>query len=254
MSRHARTPGGSGDPDTPGHRARRRGSGVPRLVAVLCGTALAAGTCAVLTGVLPLPPGAPAVLAPTQVPAQVPTAGVAAAAALFPAGPSTRPPATATASVSVSARPRPRPRPSAAHAAVAADRLAPADSRVADAQQQILALVNTRRSEHGCGALTASAPLNQLAENYSTEMGTENFFSHTDPAGRTPWDRAKAMGITNLGGENIAMGQQTPQAVMTAWMNSSGHRANILDCAYHSLGVGVYYAEGGPWWTQDFGF
>jgi len=238
MSRHARTPGGSGDPTAPGHRARRRGSRVPRLVAVLCGTALAAGTAAVLTGILPSAQGAPAGLASAQAPAT----GVPAVPASLPATPSTSSPA------------KPKPRPSAVRAVAAADRLAPANSRVADAQQQILALVNTQRSEHGCGALTASGPLNQLAENYSTEMGTENFFSHTDPAGRTPWDRARAMGITDLGGENIAMGQQTPQAVMAAWMNSSGHRANILDCAYHSLGVGVYYAEGGPWWTQDFGF
>jgi len=132
--------------------------------------------------------------------------------------------------------------------------LAPAqDAQVAWAQGQVLGLVNADRSEHGCGPLSASAPLNQLAESYSTEMGTEDFFSHTDPAGRTPWDRARAMGIANLGGENIAMGQLTPQAVMSAWMHSSGHRANILDCAYHSLGVGVYYG-GGPWWTEDFGF
>ncbi|MBC3844114.1 hypothetical protein GXW82_39770 [Streptacidiphilus sp. 4-A2] len=127
------------------------------------------------------------------------------------------------------------------------------DARVADAQGQVLALVNAQRAAHGCGALTGSAQLNQLAESYSTEMAVEGFFSHTDPAGRTPWDRARAMGITDLGGENIAMGQPTPQAVMTAWMNSPRHRANILNCAYHSLGVGVYYAGGGPWWTEDFG-
>ena len=86
-------------------------------------------------------------------------------------------------------------------------------------------------------------------------MAVRNFFDHTDPDGKSPWDRAKVLGITDLGGENIAMGQQTPDDVMTAWMNSAGHRANILNCTYHSLGVGVYYAAtGGPWWTQDFGF
>ena len=127
-------------------------------------------------------------------------------------------------------------------------------AQVADAQQQILVLVNARRAKHGCAALTASAQLNGLAESYSTEMGTEDFFSHTDPSGRTPWDRARALGISDLGGENIAEGQPTPRAVMSAWMSSSDHRANILDCRYHSLGVGVYYAEGGPWWTQEFGF
>jgi uncharacterized protein YkwD len=133
------------------------------------------------------------------------------------------------------------------------------DDRVTGVRQQILALVNARRARHGCGPLTASAPLDQLAESYSAEMGTGGFFSHTDPAGHTPWDRARAVGIANLGGENIAMGQQSPRSVMTAWMNSPGHRANILNCGYHSLGVGVYYGDGtgnggGPWWTQDFGY
>jgi uncharacterized protein YkwD len=130
---------------------------------------------------------------------------------------------------------------------------APVDIRVADAQGHVLALVNNQRTRHGCAALTGSAQLNQLAESYSTEMGVEGFFGHVDPAGRTPWDRARVIGITGLGGENIAVGQSTPQAVMAAWMSSPRHRANILDCAYHSLGVGVYYAEGGPWWTEEFG-
>ena len=117
--------------------------------------------------------------------------------------------------------------------------------------------MNAQRLRHGCGTLRASASLNRLAQSYSTEMGTLDFFSHTDPAGRTPWDRARAVGIADLGGENIAMGQQGPQSVMSAWMNSPGHRANILDCDYHSLGVGVFYGYGngsGPWWTEDFGF
>ena len=133
----------------------------------------------------------------------------------------------------------------------------PALAGVAGAQQQVLALVNSRRQRHGCGPLTASVPLTQLAQSYSTEMGTEDFFSHTDPAGRTPWDRAKAVGIANFGGENIAMGQQSPQSVMSAWMSSPGHRANILDCSYRTVGVGVYYGYdtgSGPWWTEDFGF
>jgi uncharacterized protein YkwD len=123
---------------------------------------------------------------------------------------------------------------------------------------QVLALVNDQRRRHGCPALAGSAPLATLAQDFSTEMAVEHFFSHTDPAGRTPWDRARALGITDLGGENIAMGQQTPAAVMAAWMDSAGHRANILDCRYRSLGVGVYFAgsstAGGPWWTEDFGF
>ena len=132
--------------------------------------------------------------------------------------------------------------------------LRPAGARVADARSDVVSLVNARRAQHGCGALSISGPLSELAQDYSTEMGTQNFFSHTDPAGRSPWDRARALGITNLGGENIAMGQPTPRAVVAAWMSSSGHRANILDCSYHTIGVGVYYGSGGPWWTEDFGY
>ena len=85
-------------------------------------------------------------------------------------------------------------------------------------------------------------------------MAARGFFDHTDPDGDTPWDRAAAAGISDLGGENIARGQADAQAVMEAWMNSPGHRANILNCDYRTLGVGVHVGAGGPWWTQDFGF
>jgi uncharacterized protein YkwD len=82
-------------------------------------------------------------------------------------------------------------------------------------------------------------------------MRDRGFFSHTDPDGLSPFDRGDRAGVTVLG-ENIAYGQPDPASVMTAWMNSPGHRANILDCSYTKLGVGVAYGPGGPWWTQDF--
>jgi uncharacterized protein YkwD len=85
-------------------------------------------------------------------------------------------------------------------------------------------------------------------------MAARGFFDHTDPDGKSPWDRASAAGISNLGGENIARGQADAQAVMTAWMNSPGHKANILNCDFKTLGVGVHFGAGGPWWTQDFGY
>lgn len=130
----------------------------------------------------------------------------------------------------------------------------PVTSALAAARAQILALVNEQRATAGCHPLTASTSLDRLAQNFSDEMAARDFFSHTDPDGKTPWDRAKALGISNLGGENIARGQSDPQAVMTAWMNSPGHRANILNCDFHTLGVGIHYGPGGPWWTQDFGY
>ncbi|MFG2559453.1 CAP domain-containing protein [Streptomyces sp. NPDC048496] len=122
------------------------------------------------------------------------------------------------------------------------------------AQAAVLALVNQERAKVGCSPVTASAPLTSLAQNFSDDMAARGFFDHTDPDGRTPWDRASKAGVTGLGGENIARGQADAQAVMDSWMNSKGHRANILNCDYKTLGVGVHFGSGGPWWTQDFGF
>lgn len=124
----------------------------------------------------------------------------------------------------------------------------------ASAQAAVLALVNQERAKVGCSPVTTSASLTALAQDFSEDMATRDFFSHTDPDGATPWDRAAAAGVEGLGGENIARGQADAQAVMDAWMASDGHRANILNCDYRTLGVGVHLGSGGPWWTQDFGF
>ncbi|MFK0285178.1 CAP domain-containing protein [Streptomyces sp. NPDC090499] len=127
-------------------------------------------------------------------------------------------------------------------------------SQEAVVEAEVLKLVNEERAKVGCSALSASSSLAKLAEAFSDDMAARDFFDHTDPDGKTPWDRAAAAGIANLGGENIARGQATAQAVMDAWMNSEGHRANILNCDFKTLGVGVHFGEGGPWWTQDFGY
>ncbi|MGW1622039.1 CAP domain-containing protein [Streptomyces sp. NPDC002172] len=127
-------------------------------------------------------------------------------------------------------------------------------SEEAVVEAEVLKLVNEERAKVGCSAVSASSSLTKLAEAFSDDMAARNFFDHTDPDGKTPWDRAAAAGISNLGGENIARGQATAQAVMDAWMNSEGHRANILNCDFKTLGVGVHFGEGGPWWTQDFGY
>ena len=258
--------------------SRRRPSRVPRTALAVCCTALAAGAGGIFSGVLPLPPGVPASVVVAGDPAgqkaiasQVPAGAGAPVAGRTPGrNPvggggghgSARP--TPSARTSPTAAPTPTPSPSATTAAPSASATPPstapsgsatASPVVGTAADQVLALVNAQRVQHGCAALTASAPLTALAQAFSVEMDVRNFFDHTDPDGKTPWDRAKALGITNLGGENIAMGQQTPEDVMTAWMNSPGHRANILNCSYHSLGVGVQFATGaGPWWTEDFGF
>ncbi|MGV9991865.1 CAP domain-containing protein [Streptomyces sp. NPDC003374] len=124
----------------------------------------------------------------------------------------------------------------------------------AAAEAQVLALVNEERAKVGCSPVAASSALTDLAEKFSRAMATQDFFDHTDPSGASPWDRAAELGISNLGGENIARGQADAEAVMEAWMNSPGHRANILNCDFKTLGVGVHFGSGGPWWTQDFGY
>ncbi|WP_329040899.1 CAP domain-containing protein [Streptomyces sp. NBC_00178] len=131
---------------------------------------------------------------------------------------------------------------------------APSSPASTSAQAAVLALVNEERAKVGCSPVTRSAPLTALAQAFSEDMAARDFFGHTDPDGATPWDRAAAAGVEGLGGENIARGQADAQAVMDAWMNSEGHRANILNCDYKTLGVGVHLGAGGPWWTQDFGF
>ncbi|MFJ4839173.1 CAP domain-containing protein [Streptomyces sp. NPDC088746] len=131
---------------------------------------------------------------------------------------------------------------------------APASPSATTAQAAVLTLVNQERAKVGCSPVTTSASLTALAQDFSEDMAARDFFGHTDPDGATPWDRAAAAGVQGLGGENIARGQADAQAVMDAWMNSDGHRANILNCDYKTLGVGVHLGSGGPWWTQDFGF
>ncbi|SEM37218.1 CAP domain-containing protein [Streptacidiphilus jiangxiensis] len=233
----------------------------------MAATAAAAGIGVVLSGALPMPPG----LSPGIAVAGDPAGAVGTPVAATTGGRSTHPtpigahpsrhpstpaaPTSTPSATSASASPIPSASPSMSVPPSASSSVsASASASTGTDQAAILTLVNAARAQHGCAPLAASAALTTLAQSFSDEMAARGFFSHTDPDGRTPWDRARALGITDLGGENIARGQQTPDEVMTAWLNSPGHRANILDCAYHSLGVGVFQGPGGPWWTQDFGF
>jgi uncharacterized protein YkwD len=124
----------------------------------------------------------------------------------------------------------------------------------AGVEAQVLALVNDQRSAAGCGLLSADGALAGVARAHSADMRDRGFFNHTNPSGESPSDRVTAAGIGNYGGENIAFGYPTAQAVMQAWMKSPGHRANILNCALQTMGVGVAYGgASGPYWTQVFG-
>ncbi|MFI8930936.1 sigma-70 family RNA polymerase sigma factor [Streptomyces sp. NPDC053474] len=120
--------------------------------------------------------------------------------------------------------------------------------------QQVLSLVNAERAKAGCGPLTHNSKLTTAAQRHSADMRSRNYFDHTSPDGTDPGQRITAAGYKwSTYGENIARGQQTAASVMDAWMNSEGHRANILNCSFKELGTGVEEGEGGPWWTQNFG-
>ena len=118
-------------------------------------------------------------------------------------------------------------------------------------EQEVVRLVNAERASHGLPALSIRADLCQYARVKSQDMHDSGYFSHTSPNYGSPFDMMKSFGITySHAGENIAMGYSTPEAVVSAWMNSEGHRANILSASYTELGVG-YVADGG-YWTQWF--
>ncbi|MEU2714255.1 sigma-70 family RNA polymerase sigma factor [Streptomyces sp. NPDC007205] len=123
-----------------------------------------------------------------------------------------------------------------------------------DTVDQVVALVNKERAAAGCGPLAEDPQLQKAAQGQSDDMAARHFFDHTNPDGADPGQRITAAGYRwSTYGENIAQGQQTAAAVMDSWMNSPGHRANILNCSFKDIGVGVHKGTGGPWWTQDFG-
>ena len=111
--------------------------------------------------------------------------------------------------------------------------------------------MNVERAKYGLAALTEDASLTRTARMKSQDMHDNRYFDHNSPTYGSPFDLMKAQGIRyRTAGENIAMGYATPEAVVSAWMNSSGHRANILNASYTKIGVG--YVANGNYWTQHF--
>jgi uncharacterized YkwD family protein len=114
---------------------------------------------------------------------------------------------------------------------------------------QVVSLVNEQRAEAGLQPLTVDQPLADMALDKAKDMYSNNYFSHTSPTYGSPFDMMEDYGIPfSYAGENIAMGQRTPQEVMTAWMNSEGHRENILNPNFTKIGVASY----NNYWVQDF--
>lgn len=122
-------------------------------------------------------------------------------------------------------------------------------------EEQVFQLVNQQRQNQGLAAYACDAKAVLVARNYSKLMCDTGHFSHYGPDGSTPWSRLKAGGVSfQTAGENIAAGQSTPQSVMNSWMNSSGHRANILSGSFAYIGVGYDNCGKGykHYWTQVF--
>ena len=118
----------------------------------------------------------------------------------------------------------------------------------------VVAITNSVRARAGCGPVTPSARLSNAAWQHSRDMAGRGYFSHGSPGGGSPGSRVRAAGYRwSTYGENIAWGQPDARTVMNAWMNSPGHRANILNCRFRNVGVAVAYdSRGVPFWTQDF--
>ncbi|MFK9095334.1 CAP domain-containing protein [Bacillus salipaludis] len=118
-------------------------------------------------------------------------------------------------------------------------------------EQKVVDLTNHERAKNGLPALKVDLTLSKMAHEKSRDMSANGYFSHTSPTYGSPFDMMKKYGITyRYAGENIAMGQRTPEEVVKAWMNSEGHRKNILSPNFNYIGVG--YVSQGNYWTQEF--
>jgi uncharacterized protein YkwD len=116
---------------------------------------------------------------------------------------------------------------------------------------QVLVLVNQERGDRSLSTLNWHGGLAQVAFEHSWDMDMRGFFDHTNPCGEEPWDRVSQAGISwTVIAENIARGQTTAMEAMTVWMNSSGHRANILDSRMTHCAIGVYQGPTQTYWTM----
>lgn len=127
-------------------------------------------------------------------------------------------------------------------------------SSVNSMEKQVASLTNSERKAAGLGSLTLDSQLSKLARMKAEDMAKKGYFSHTSPTYGSAFDMMKKYGVSyRTAGENIAKGQKTPEAVMNGWMNSSGHRANILSSAYTHIGVGYAKdSKGNTYWVQIF--
>jgi uncharacterized protein YkwD len=133
-------------------------------------------------------------------------------------------------------------------------RLVGGDGQRKRLEDQVARMVNDVRAKAGLWRLATDERLRKSARGHGADMADRDYFAHQSPDGGTPFDRMLSAGYPHGAAENIARGQQKPQEVMQAWMNSPGHRRNILHPDFKAIGVGIHMGEYGPWWTQHFGY
>ncbi|GAA2662683.1 MULTISPECIES: CAP domain-containing protein [Actinosynnema] len=151
--------------------------------------------------------------------------------------------------------------PTAATSGLAPDSSAPASSSPTSPQDRpaldvvqadrVVRLVNRARGAAGCAALGVDDRVVAAAEAHSADMASREYFAHTSPEGVDFATRMREAGYPRPAGENIAMGQRSAEDVVGAWLDSEGHRRNILDCSFTTTGVGL--DTRGWYWTQNFG-
>lgn len=178
-----------------------------------------------------------------------PTPSTSASAS--PSGPAAKPGTTATKKPATK-KPTPSKTPTKRPTTSAPE----VDSGLAAQQSEVIRLVNVERDRAGCGSVALNTKLRTAIRLHVEELGTHGdlYISHVSDDGRDFVTRAEEQGYDDPGGENVARGQRDAADVMTGWMNSEGHRANILNCSFKAIGVGATRGvDGTIVWGQLFG-
>lgn len=116
----------------------------------------------------------------------------------------------------------------------------------------VVHLTNVHRLTAGCRPLTVSGKLTTAAQRHAKDMSRKRYFSHSSANGTQWWQRIERAGYRDPGGENIAQGYGGAASVVRAWLDSPGHRKNIRNCQFKTIGIG--FSGAGDYWVQDFGY
>ena len=186
----------------------------------------------------------------TGVPATVVTPGGVATVTVTPQAPRTV----------TSTKPKPKPQPTkTVTTQPPPDDPPPGGGGTSAQEREVLDLTNAARRDQGCSPLTPDDSLVEASGAHASDMVRRHYLDHTNPDGKDPGDRMKAAGFNGSGwGENIAAGYTSAERVFAAWMNSEGHRDNILNCKFTRIGIGYDPGQvksdwGNGSWVQDFG-